>query len=147
MVVRLTIRSREAGFSLIELLVVVAILSILSIGTVLTMFRTDDRVDLASRALLEDMTEARRLAMVTGVDHALVPLQDGWRRERRVGSGWKALGDTRFDGLSVISRDGAPRVIFGNRGETTGPDLLLSAAGRMVACGSETGGLPTCAVR
>lgn len=135
-----------AGFSLIELLVVVAITSVLAISTTLVFARKEDPSRQAADALLADMTAVRRQAMASAIDHAIFLDRDGWRIERARGNGlWRAMSThvlpndiplvlSAPDLRVLLRRDGsveAFRATFGVGTSTTG-------------CQASDGALPIC---
>ena len=136
---------REAGFSLIELLVVVAILSVLSLGAVLAASRGAGPLDRAAGALAADLAQARRMAMLGGVDHAVAPYHGGWRIERRSGDGWRALREVRVRGGSVETAGEDPRAILRADGSVAGGALVLRRDGKSRVCRWADEPVPACA--
>ena len=130
MVIRLT--PAAPGFGLIELLVVVAILSVLTIGSTFLLIRPENDLNRIAGALTEAAHQTRHLAMVSGVDHALVFSDAGWTVSRRSGEGWSALTDMRPKGVHL---DPAEALwILHADGRTNALALEISDAGETWRC-------------
>lgn len=110
------------GFGLVELLVVVAILSILAIGTSLVAFPAGGALSRTTELLRADAVQTRRLAMLTGLEHSMLFSSDGWSVARRSGEGWRVLSSHSALPITLIA--GESRWVF--RPDGMVPDLILS---------------------
>jgi type II secretion system protein H len=143
MVVR--VNTSSAGFSLIEMLVVVAILSILAIGTSLLVVRTNGALDRATNTLLADAGQVRHLAMISGLDHALIFTDSGWHIARKSGAGWATISSKVPRGLRVSVTGPDKVLIFDADGWVTPLNIRLEAADAARDCRAGTGQLLVCA--
>lgn len=96
---------RTAGFSLIELLVVTAILSALAVGVSLAFARPGGTETDAAR-LDQALTRARDMALATGARHGLELDDAGWRilRYDAVAGAWQDTGGGRWSGTARPAR-------------------------------------------
>jgi type II secretion system protein H len=140
----LRITPNTAGFSLIEMMVVVAILSVLAVGATLTAGRGGTAADRAASALVADATQTRHLAMQSGLDHALIFQADGWQIARRTGTGWAALRDVTPRGLRVTGPQAATPWVLGSDGRVASGTITLAAGTWRLTCRASDGALPRC---
>lgn len=109
------VRSRERGFSLIELLVVIVIIGLLSTVVVVTMADPRGRITADADKFAGRVRAARDSAIVSGRPMALWVSQTGYGFERREQGEWRALSEgplavadwsrdaqARFDGVSQL---------------------------------------------
>lgn len=124
--------ARPNGFTLVELLVVLVIVSLAAATVMLTIPRGRDDLELEARRLAARIAFARDEATVTGRPMALRPTADGYAFEVRDGSRWRTLGEPPFrpvswrDGavLSIEER-GVERITFDGGGWTEPVTLSL----------------------
>ena len=134
MVVRLRNDPSDAGFSLLELMVVVAILSVLSVGVTLGLSRGANPAARAADALQAAAAEARSLAMLTGAAHAIEVTPDGWRVAREGAEGWVALSRGGWSGVATESAERTVRFVIDGDGAATGGPVTLSASNGRRTC-------------
>ena len=124
------------GFSFVEMLVVVAILSILAIGATLPFSRGSASVAGDAGALEQAADGLRSLAMISDRPRALALSPGGWQAERRSGGGWAAEGAPMAFAAATASLAGdePSRIVFLPDGRAFGPDVLLDAPGTAMRC-------------
>ena len=88
----LELSPRTAGFTLVEMVAVVAILSLLSVGSVLAL-RDTGASDVDPRTLTRALEEARREAVLSRRPMALLLSADGVQPQRYVGGDQEAWED------------------------------------------------------
>lgn len=120
------------GFGLVELLVVVAILSVLAIGTSLVAFPTGGALSRTTDLLRADAVQTRRLAMLTGLDHAMLFSSDSWDIARRSGDGWRVLSS--HSALSITLSADESWWVFPADGTVPELNLRLEADGATRSC-------------
>jgi prepilin-type N-terminal cleavage/methylation domain-containing protein len=132
-----------AGFSLVELLVVIAIVSVLAVSVTLAVPRASGGTR-AAAVLLEDDLEALRLeAMLTGLDHAISPLPNGWQAEAAVsGGGWSHRYRRELDGIEV--RATVARLILRADGSLSEGAFQVWDGTSSALCSAPPGGLVAC---
>ena len=140
MVVRVT--EPDGGFGLMELLVVVAILSILAIGTSSLAFRSGGPSAQAAGLLQSDARAARHFSMLTGLDHALVFGADGWDIARQSVDGWTVLSTQRPRDLQ-LSTDQDQWILPAN-GAVRGLSLRIETRGNVSQCASHASRILEC---
>lgn len=124
----------SAGFSLIEVMVVVAITSVLALGATLILPGRDGAEKMRA-AFLSDAEDMRMRAMLSGDDHAIAADATGWTRERRAADGW-----TTLDRRSARIGQGG-RLVFHADGRVTGAAIGIGAA---TLCAAGDNGGVTC---
>lgn len=136
---QITRPSSTHGFSLIELLVVVAIIAVLSVGVTLTVGRSD-KVPTKDMALFQKLHERQRSLAITGQHiRALKVLPRGVYSARYQPDGW-FLSDTliSWSGRALLStRPSAqrigpddPQILFLPTGQVTAFSIAFSEGGR-----------------
>ncbi len=145
MVLRLRYPRGCGGFSLIELLVVVAITSILAVGVSIPLSRSAPGLAHLAADLQRDVGQMRRLAMISGVDHALLVKADGWQLARRRASGWRILETRAAGGARLASDSGDAPILFGAGGAAGTARIALSRGRQDMLCRARRSGGLTCA--
>lgn len=131
---------RAAGFSLIEVLVVIAITSTLAVGASLVWTRSSGN-DGGTIAFLRDVEGLQRRAMLSGVDHRLVLTGAGWQAERRASAGWDLLPGS---GQSAHI-DRAPKTLTLHAdGRIDTARIIFGKPPNRAQCRTGSGGAPIC---
>ncbi len=122
------------GFTLIELMIVIAIIGMASAAVILTGFGGTPPARAAAEALAARVVMTRDLAIASGDDTALVIEDGGYRFEQRApdGAGWQTLGGgARWpDGMAVAAEiEGGGRMRFDATGLVTPGQVQLGTAG------------------
>lgn len=141
---------QDAGFSLLELLVVIAVVSTLVVGVTLSVSRNDPTDAAQAEAILEQARDLRVAAMLTGDTHALILADGSLTVERlRGGTQWDPAASVAMDSdILVLQQDpaerdpGAARLLFLPQGQVGPVRFILNSS---ILCSSEGGALPTCA--
>ena len=140
------LRRDDAGFGLIEVLVVVAITSILAVGASLAMPRGVSDLDRAAARLEAEAADLRHRAMVSGVDHALMIEPDGWTQARwQGGAGWRRLDRVTLAGVDLAVPPGSEPLVLGADGTTRAPVVTLRGGGATRRCAPGGAAGLTCA--
>lgn len=131
------------GFSLIELLVVVALTSILAIGATLALPRSRAVIDQSVADFEGDVQDLSWRAMLSGTDHALAPAGTGWHlMMRKTDGSWTELADRAYPGLSVAGS----RVVLHSDGRVGAGALELRDDEDVTQCTAQGGGRAQCRV-
>ena len=133
MVVRVT--PSTEGFGLIEMLVVVAVLSIMAVGTSLLATRSGNDLTRATDMLRSDAIATRHIAMLSGLDHALTFSGDGWQVSRKSGEGWRNLSTRKPRAVSFETVQ-SNWILQSDGGTSEIKVRIVSAAGDAVVCNS-----------
>lgn len=148
----------DAGFSLIEMLIVVAVLAILSIGAGLATGRGAAPVESDAAALERVHAQLRSRAILSRAPQALALAATGWAVLRRDPEGeWQATGTARtFDAAARAGQPTRPLrpgtaqeppladVLFLPDGQSTPLDLRLVTARQTLLCTSDGWEALTC---
>ena len=115
------------GFSLVEMLVVVAILSVLAVGATLPLSRSGPGVAGDAAALTQAAGQLRVLAMVSDRPRALSLQESGWQAERRADGAWSPEGPPGpfARARARLPADAEARVVFLPDGRASGPAFVL----------------------
>ena len=140
-------RRGEAGFSLLELMAVVAILSVLTVGAMLALGRPAPGPGRDAATLETLFREMRQIAVQGQRPVGLDLTQQGWRRADPVPGGWTRAGrEVAWAGpVGIVALPPAPRpgsaepptVIFLRDGRVTPVTLQLGPSGTGVACATD----------
>jgi prepilin-type N-terminal cleavage/methylation domain-containing protein len=138
--------SVESGFSLVEMLVVVAIVSVLSVGASLPLSRVDGSATQDGAALVAEVARLRRLAALSDRPHALVVSQSGWTEQRRSADGWSGIGEPGMFRTvrAAVDPDVPARLILLPDGRMTPADIRLSAGKTVLGCRTDGAAPLTC---
>ncbi|MCB1396379.1 MAG: prepilin-type N-terminal cleavage/methylation domain-containing protein [Rhodobacter sp.] len=155
----------SAGFTLVELLVVVTIISILALGAGLSaggLFgRTANTVQAQGQALAGAVTGARDAALLGRSMRGLWPRQDGWQIVRRDGEGgwtpegraaslrgisvsWTIAGRPFLPALVAPAADVTPPILFGADGGGIRFSVALNGGTGRVTCDTDGWGALAC---
>lgn len=139
---------RTVGFSLLELVVVIAVVGILSLGVSLSLsggrstggYPRDATRFESQYSALRDSAIHSRTPVALSVDPA------GWQVMRRAGDVWQGEGPrVRWSGAAVFQRDlsapvspvPVPEVIFLPDGRSSAFSIRFTDAGQVVQCSSD----------
>lgn len=129
----------DRGFSLVELLVVVAIVSTLAVGASLSIPLGGGEAREAGDALRVEADSLRREAMLSGAARALVVEAGAWRIEEETATGWVTRVERRLSKIGVTPSPS--RVTFGIGGEVRGTHFILSDQNADFRCEPDGTGL------
>jgi general secretion pathway protein H len=132
---------RERGFTLVELMVVLAVLALAATVVILTIPGSNARVADEADRLAVRIAALRDLAIVEGRPMALVVSPSGYAFERREAGGWSALPGRGYDrhdwprGVRLTApAGGAPlRIAFDTVGMTSARTALAIGDGEVTA--------------
>ena len=133
--------ARPSGFTLVELMVVLAVLALTATVVILTIPGSNARVTEEADRLAVRIASLRDLAIVEGRPMALVISPSGYAFERREAAGWADLPGRGFDrhdwprGVRLTEpADGAPlRIAFDPVGLTSARTELAIGDGDVTA--------------
>lgn len=150
------------GFTLVELLIVVTIIAILSMGVGMTaggVFARSGGGQAAER-LTGGVARLRDTALLGRGVAGLYPRPDGWIAARRAGEdwqrdgtglrlsgvslAWEVAGQTYLPGIVDPGTDEAPPIQFAPDGDSTPFALTILSGGTRRACQAPAGGGLTC---
>lgn len=123
---------REAGFTLVELMVVMAIVGLAVAGVTLALPNDHDRLRHEAEALAARLVAARDLAVIGNGEVRVRIAEAGYRFERRARSGWqpangRALAPRTLPAGVTLAADsgGAPTLAFDATGLAAPARLVL----------------------
>jgi general secretion pathway protein H len=126
----------ERGFTLVELLIVLAVLGLLAGVAVARWPASDDAVRSEAAALATRLAAARDQAIIEGRAYALVVEPGGYRFERRAQGGWEAPAESALrerrwkEGVTANLAGGGARLRFDGTGLPAEPAAIrLQQAG------------------
>lgn len=132
-------RTTAAGFTLVELMVVMVIVGLASAAVMLAMPRSSDRARTEARTLAARLVAARDLAIIGGRDVAVTIDADGYRITQRRNGGWQVADDRALqpyswpDQLVVTTQiaDGAV-LLFDTTGLATPGKIRIDSDGASI---------------
>lgn len=130
-------RSAEAGFTLVELMVVLAIMGLAAAAVVLTLPSGDGAARQEADRLAARLAAVRDVAVVEGFGTAAIISPSGYSFERRVRGQWQALQGRAFaahdwpQDLRISSGGEAEqvRILFNRLGASPTPQRLILQSG------------------
>lgn len=149
----------QAGFTLVELLVVISVLAIVSLGVGLSTGGAFGRNSAGSIAdeLTQNITQTRQQAVLGRVVLGLQPQRNGWQVMQRRGQGdWQALPGGQAEHSAVLSwqingarfvpgaQQATPPILFAPDGRMTPLSLRIAQGGRQVGCAGDGAGSFAC---
>jgi type II secretion system protein H len=143
--------SNNAGFSLIELTVVVAILSILSVSVSLTLRGRPATADATKFTRAYDL--ARSKAIHSGQRHGLVVARQSFSAAHFLGGQWETSAQEQaFDGAATVRVvnapvSDAPTLVFLPTGQTTAFEIDFSTAQNRQTCRTDGWAPLSCSTR
>lgn len=135
------IPAHEAGFTLIELMVVITILGVAAAAVVFNAFPAGPSPHAEAEQLAARLDAARTLAITANTDTALVLSPRGYSFEQRLPSGWQSPRIPPHDwpqGLAVNAQiEGGGRLRFDSTGLATPATITLGPARITVSSAGE----------
>lgn len=137
------LRPQDTGTTLVELLVVVAILAVLGVGVSLMAVRAPQAAPQQDQTRFRTtFTRLQDLSVQGQAVHGLQVSASGWQAMRRDGDGWQPLGQPqRWQGRALLSggtrayAPGGPQIVLLPSGQSTPFDIRFAAgADRARAC-------------
>ena len=130
-------RSRANGFTLVELMVVLAIMALAATAVVLTIPGEERNVRSEADRLAARLAAARDIAVIEGRSVAVNFAPSGYGFERRIAGAWQPLpgrafeqrnwpGEVRF---AAANGQGAARILFDRVGTSPTPQAIVLAGG------------------
>ena len=130
-------KARTSGFTLVELMVVLAILALAATAVVLTIPGEERTVRSEADRLAARLAAARDVAVIEGRSVAVHLAPSGYGFERRIEGAWQPLPGRAFaqrnwpQGVRFQSGDGqgAARVLFDRVGTSPTPQTVMLSGG------------------
>jgi general secretion pathway protein H len=130
-------RSGESGFTLVELMIVIAILGLAATAVVLTLPGEERTVRSEADRLAARLAAARDVAVIEGHSIAVNFAPSGYGFERRIDGAWQPLPGRAFEhrswpnGIRFVAGDGqaAARVRFDRIGTSPTPQAVVLSGG------------------
>lgn len=136
-------RRAEAGFTLIELMVVIAIIGVAAAAVVFTAFPAGPSPRAQAEQLAARLVAARTMAITANTDTALVLSEAGYSFEQRGPSGWQPMripDHVWQKGLLVAAQiEGGGRLRFDSTGLATPATIALGPVRVVVSSAGEIG--------
>jgi prepilin-type N-terminal cleavage/methylation domain-containing protein len=144
-------KDAAAGFSLVEMLVVVAVVSVLAVGATLPLARTAPSTGSEAAKLVEAVERLRTLSILSDATHAISFDSDGWASQRIApGQALTSVPGLEHRTQSRLTVPAGPdgtnsaRMLILPDGSSTPVQLRLDGDGGPVVCRSSGAGDLSC---
>ena len=132
-----TPRARANGFTLVELMVVLAIMALAATAVVLTIPGEDRTVRSEADRLAARLAAARDIAVIEGRTVSVNIAPSGYTFDRRIGGEWQPLPGRSFEQRNWPSDvrfaagdgQGAARILFDRVGTSPSPQAIVLTGG------------------